>query len=260
MAKVKILGICGSPRRGGNTEILVKEALKAAEEIPGVESEFLALAEMKIEGGCRATYPCWRKPSLERPCMCYREDRDDINKILKAMMRADGIIIGAPSYWGGVPAQLKTVLDKSMAIEMGFHLRNKVGGAIAIAAERNGGQEATIDSIHRWFYIHDMIVCGVGPARPATSIGGHWGAMATQGFPYPVHSDQPGEKQAVLQDEIGLNAVRCLGKRVAELTKIVRAGLAQLPDQELAWPRGFVHSEVFDRAEREAAESLSGEE
>ena len=109
--------------------------------------------------------------------------------ILESMMLCDGMLIGAPSYWGGVPAQTKNLFDRSMAIEMGFHLRNKVGGGLTIAAERHGGHEGTVDEIHRWMFIHDMIVVGVGPERPKTSIGGHIGAMAVQGFPFPTHSD-----------------------------------------------------------------------
>jgi len=249
MGKVRILGLSGSIRHG-NTEILVNEALQAAAELPDVETEFLSLADLKVAGGCTARYTCWRKPSLEHPCRDYKEDRDDVNKILRAMIAADGIIVGVPVYWGSVPAQLKCVIDRSMAVEGGFRLRNKAGGALAVAAERHGGHELAIETLHRWFLIHDMIICGVGPGRPATSIGGHQGAMAVQGFPYPVHSDEPGEKEAVRQDPIGMGAAHFLGRRVAELAKIVKLGLISLPDTELGWPRGSVGSEVFDRAEQ----------
>jgi len=248
MSKVKIFGLSGSIRHG-NTEILVKEALKAAAELPNVETEYMALADLNIAGGCTARYTCWRKPSLEHPCRDYKEDRDDVNRILRAMVSADGIIVGVPVYWGSVPAQMKCVIDRSMSVEAGFLLRNKVGGGIAVAAERHGGHELAIETLHRWFLVHDMIICGVGPARPTTSIGGHQGAMAVQGFPYPVHSDEPGESEAVLQDDIGMGAARCLGRRVAELTKIVKAGLDSFSESELAWPKGRVGSEVFDRAE-----------
>ena len=61
MVKVKILGISGSPRHG-NTDILVKEALKAAEGLHEVDVEFISLADVKIDGGCKADYACWRKP------------------------------------------------------------------------------------------------------------------------------------------------------------------------------------------------------
>jgi multimeric flavodoxin WrbA len=248
---VRIFGLCGSIRHG-NTEILVKEALRAAAELPGVETEYMGLADLKIAGGCTARYTCWRRPSLEHPCRDYKEDKDDVNRILRAMVTADGIIVGVPVYWGSVPAQLKCIIDRSMAVEAGFLLRNKPGGAIAVAAERHGGHELAIETLHRWFLVHDMIVCGVGPARPATSIGGHQGAMALQGFPYPIHSDEPGEREAVLQDDIGMGAARFLGRRVAELARLIKAGLESVSESELAWPKGRIQSEVFDRAEEEA--------
>jgi multimeric flavodoxin WrbA len=246
--EVKILGLSGSIRHG-NTEILVQEALKAAAELPNVATDYLALADLKVAGGCTARYTCWRHPSVEHPCRDYKEDRDDVNRILRAMMAADGIVVGVPVYWGSIPAQFKCVIDRSMAVEGGFLLRNKVGGAIAVAAERHGGHELAIETLHRWFMIHDMIICGVGPERPATSLGGHQGAMAVQGFPYPVHSDQPGENEAVRQDPIGMGAAHFLGRRVAEMARIVKTGLEMVPQSHLAWPKGRVGSEVFDRAE-----------
>lgn len=133
-----------------------------------------------------------------------------------------------------------------MPVEIDFVLRNKVGGAIAIAAERHGGHEGAIGDIHKWFLIHDMIICGVGPERPKTSLGGHYGAMALQGFPYSVHSNEPTNNTAVLQDDIGLAASRFLGKRVAEMAKIVKSGLESVPDEKLGWPKGPVHWETLE--------------
>ncbi len=245
---VKILGFSGSIRHG-NTDIMVKRALEGAAALPGVETIFLSLADLELKWGCNASYGCWYKPRMISPCRCYSNKGDDCDMILETMMTVDGILMGAPSYWGGVPAQLKNLFDRSMSIEMGFHLRNKIGAGLAIAAERHGGHEGVVDEIHRWMFIHDMIVVGVGPERPKTSIGGHIGAMAVQGFPFPTHSDEPKNDQAVLQDEIGLNACFSVGKRVAETAKMVKLGLTQLPDAELGWGKGPVGSEVFDRSE-----------
>jgi len=233
---IKLLGISGSPRHG-NTEILVKEALKAAEELPDVETEFVSLADVRIDGGCKATYGCWKYFQRKKEAKCV-DYADDVNKVFEKIRKADGLIVGTPVYWGSVPAQFKALIDRSMSLEIAdFALRNKVGGAIAVAVEREGGHESAISTIHFWFFTHDMIVCGVGPERPPTSIGGLTGAMAVQGFPYPVHSLEPGERSAVKKDEIGMAASRFLGKRVAELTKIVKAGLQHVPNEELGWPK-----------------------
>jgi multimeric flavodoxin WrbA len=237
MVKVRILGIAGSPRHG-NTEIIVKEALKAAKELPDVETEFVSLADAKIEGGCKGEYACWKISKEElakRLCLTYK---DDLNSILRKMMDADGIIVGSPVYWGSVPAQLKNLIDRSMPLEIAnMALRNKVGGVLAVAVDRHGGHEGTVADILRWFILMDMIICGVGPEFEGRTPAG--GAMALQGFPKPVMSLQPGERSAVLQDKSGLTSVRYLGRRVTELAKIVKAGIAGIEEKELAWPKVF---------------------
>jgi multimeric flavodoxin WrbA len=118
-------------------------------------------------------------------------------------------------------------------------LRNKVGGAMAVAFNRNGGLEQTIFQIKHWMEMHDMITIGIGPERPATGIGNYWGAAGLQGYPNPVSAriDPKGVYEAVKQDYIGMKAANYLGKRVAELTKIVKAGL-RMVEGEICWPPG----------------------
>jgi len=235
--KVKILGISGSPRHG-NTDILVKESLKGAEELKDVKTEFISVKDKKIRGGCLSTYRCFEDPSWTEPCRDYKND--DVNEILLKMMEADGIIVGVPVYWGGLTAQLKNIVDRSMAIEpLGFPLRNKVGGAITVAYDRQGGQEGAIAELQRWFLTHDMIIVSVGPERPKESIGCYYGVAALQGWPTPVpYSENPkGSLTAVKQDIVGMRATRFLGKRVAEIAKVIKAGFAQV-EGETAWPSG----------------------
>lgn len=243
MRAIKIVGIAGSPRRG-NTELLVKEALKAAEGIGDVETEFITLVGKNIQP-CKADYRCTTEGTFDLPCPTM--SKDDVNDILKKLLDADGIIVGSPVYWGGVTAQLKALFDRSMAVEsLNKALRNKVGGAIAVAFDRNGGQETTILSIHWWMLIHDMIVVGAGPEIPETGMGGLLGGAAVQGFPYPKPSTTKEARSAAMEDKIGLNSVRSVGKRVAEMAKIVVAGLMEVPDGKLAWPKK-VKLELFDR-------------
>lgn len=239
MQEVTVLGIAGSPRRNGNTEYLIEEALKAAEEVPGVRTRFATLAGKRINP-CPADYLCFKQATFDLPCPTYKDD--DCNEILKMMLEADGIVVGCPVYYGGPTAQIKALFDRSMACEaLGFKLRNKVCGTISVAYDRNGGQESTVIDMIRWALTHDMIVVSVGPDRPGkTGIGSYYGAIVTQGFPYPVSSPTPEGHRAASQDEIGLCAVRGIGKRVAEVAKMVKASLAGLSDSELAWPRDLV--------------------
>jgi len=242
MSSVKIVGIAGSPRRG-NTELIVKEALKAAEKIGNVETEFITLVGKKIQA-CKADYKCVTDATFDLLCPTIPDD--DVNDILKKLIQADGILIGSPVYWGGVTAQIKALFDRSMAAEsLNKAFRNKVGGALTVAIERNGGQETTIQSIHCWMLIHDMIVVGSGPDQPKIGRGCFYGGTGVQGFPYPKGSTTKEGRSAVMEDEAGLFSIRGIGKRVAEMAKIVKAGFMEVPEEELGWPLK-VKMEMFD--------------
>jgi multimeric flavodoxin WrbA len=191
---MKIIGINGSPRNG-NTSFLIKEALKSAEE-EGVETEFISLADKEMNP-CLACDVC----KQEGKCIIM----DDINDILEKMEEADGIIIGSPVYFGGVSSQTKMLFDRSRPCRSGFKLKNKVGGAIAVGASRNGGQETTIRQIHDFMLIHSMIV--VGDKEPTAHYGG---------------TGVGGAVDACETDEHGINTARNLGKKVAEVVKLIK--------------------------------------
>lgn len=237
MVEVKILGLSGSPRKG-NTEILVKECLKGAAELPNVTTEFISLADLKIKGGCINCWSCVVNPSYENLCTGYK---DDCNEIFRRWMESDGIIIGTPVYYNGPTAQLKMVMDRTLALEtLGFPVRNKVAGVAVIGYDRHGGQEATIQEIHRWLLMLDMIIVGVGPERPYEGTGCYLGAAAVQGFPRPKFAPEEGEDKAILEDNVGLTSARFLGRRVAEVAKVLKKGFEVVPREELSWPSGAV--------------------
>ncbi|MDK2791007.1 MAG: hypothetical protein PWP15_1516 [Methanothermococcus sp.] len=192
---MKILGISGSPRGDGNTSFLVKEALKAAEE-EGFETEFVSLAGLEINP-CIACDAC----KQENECIIM----DDVNDILKKMEEADGVIIGSPVYFGGATAQTKMIIDRSRPLRAAHKLKNKVGGAISVGGARNGGQETTIRQIHDFYLIQSMIV--VGDSFPTA----HYGGTSAGG---PVGASK--------EDEVGITTSRNLGKRVAEVVKLIK--------------------------------------
>ncbi|MDO9097889.1 MAG: flavodoxin family protein [Candidatus Methanoperedens sp.] len=107
---MKILGISGSPRAKGNTDILVQEALRAASGM-GAKTEFIALSGKKIKPciGCGTCYTGNSKG------ICVIKD-DDIPRIYEAMKEADGIIVGSPVYFLSVTAQLKALFDRSVIL------------------------------------------------------------------------------------------------------------------------------------------------
>ncbi|MFZ2456882.1 MAG: flavodoxin family protein [Candidatus Altiarchaeia archaeon] len=189
---MKILGIAGSPRRNGNTEQLVKEALKVCDG-KGAETELISLSGKNILF-CDNCDAC---SGGKAPC----PKEDDVRQILDAMAAADAIIIGSPTYFGSVSGQLKTLFDRTMPLRRNnFRLSGKVGGAIAIGGSRNGGQENVIRDIQNWMMIHEMIV--VADKKTA-----HFGGIAI--------GRNPGD---ALMDETGVATVKNLGLRVYDIS------------------------------------------
>ncbi len=146
-----VIGISGSPKKGGNTEFLLDEALKVAAE-RGFLTERRLSSELKIDY-CRDCGEC----SKGKPC----PTEDDMAGVLDALEKADGIIVASPVYFGSVSAQLKAIFDRTIPMRrQGFKLKDKIGCAITVGGARNGGQEKAIETIHAWMHIHGMIVVG----------------------------------------------------------------------------------------------------
>ena len=99
---LQILGIVGSPRRGGNTDMLVEETLRGAKDA-GAMIEKVFLPELQI-GACRACQSCL---STGR---CVQ--RDDMPALLEKMERSDIWVLGSPVYWSSPSAQFKLFLDR----------------------------------------------------------------------------------------------------------------------------------------------------
>ena len=102
ISRKQVLGIVGSPRRGGNTEILVDEVLRGAEEA-GAMVEKVILTEQQI-GPCRACQSCWSTGK------CVQND--DMPALLAQMQRSQVWVLGTPVYWQGPTAQFKVFLDR----------------------------------------------------------------------------------------------------------------------------------------------------
>ncbi|MBM3148631.1 MAG: flavodoxin family protein [Chloroflexi bacterium] len=147
---MRILGICCSPRKGGNTEILVREALGAAREV-GCETELILIAEKDIApcdgcGSCLATAAC--------------KIKDDMQQVYDELERADGIIFGTPVYFINVSAQAKAVIDRTYAFLYSRKLRGKV--AAAVVASRRVGVGQVLSLLYSFFNVHRMVIAGGG--------------------------------------------------------------------------------------------------
>jgi multimeric flavodoxin WrbA len=103
----QVLGIVGSPRRGGNTEILVDEALRGAEEA-GAQVEKVILSKLDI-GPCRGCDAC------KKAGKCTQQD--DMHTLLEQMEHSQTWVLGTPVYWWGATAQFKAFLDRWYGVQ-----------------------------------------------------------------------------------------------------------------------------------------------
>jgi len=103
---MKVLGLFGSPRRGGNTEILLEEALKGAER-EGAEIERLYLSALTIT-------PCTECHGCDETGTCVI--LDEMHKIYPKLLEADIIVLASPIFFYGVTAWAKALIDRSQAL------------------------------------------------------------------------------------------------------------------------------------------------
>jgi len=188
---MKAVGIVGSPRPGGNTEILVSEALRVLRE-EGIETEMILLAGKSIKG-CDACQAC----SKTGECAVD----DDMEPIRQKMLAADAIIVGSPVYYSGATPETMALLHRVgySSRALGRPFERKVGGPIAVA--RRAGQNFALAEMMYFFLITGMIVPG----------STYWNMAFGR------------EKGEVLQDEEGLRTIRNFAQNVAWLLKKIKA-------------------------------------
>jgi multimeric flavodoxin WrbA len=150
---MKAIAINGSPRKGGNTEILLKKAL-APLAAAGWETEFIQLGGAPIRG-CQACYQCFEKKNAR----CSQKN-DLFNQCFEKMIACDAIILGSPTYFTDVSAEMKALLDRAglVALANGGLFRGKIGAAV-VAVRRGGGTHA-FDTINHMFLMSGAIVPG----------------------------------------------------------------------------------------------------
>ena len=121
---MKILGLCCSPRKGGNTETLLTEALEGARS-EGAEVELFSVHGKDIK-------PCDGCQTCVTTGICHISD--DVQDVFRKMIESDGIIFGTPIYFYTMTAQAKAIMDRTYSIRRPeFKLESKVGGIIAVA-------------------------------------------------------------------------------------------------------------------------------
>ncbi|MFC2052452.1 flavodoxin family protein [Chloroflexota bacterium] len=219
--RVQILGISGTPVKDGNCDKLVQASLQAAEEIDGVETEFITLADKEIAMCQHCQY-----------CIVNKTDckiKDDAQPIFEKMKQADGIIIGAPTWLRTVAPPILILLSRARSIMFRtYEFRNKVAGAITVSWFGRGMDMAALEILlieSRFMMI--PVVQGM-----ATSSAVAFGRRAE----YMEHG--------ALDDVGGMVSVRGVGYRVAEVARMIKyatdAGIVVPPEYQVTTSGGTI--------------------
>jgi multimeric flavodoxin WrbA len=109
---MKVLGIMGSPRRQGNTEILLDKALAGAKEA-GAEVEKVVISQLKISP-CLEIYDCLKDGN----CAI----KDDMQWLYEKLLEADHIIFASPIFFYSITSQAKAIVDRCQALWVRRHI------------------------------------------------------------------------------------------------------------------------------------------
>ena len=150
---MKAVAINGSPRKGGNTEILLKQVLVPLGQA-GWDTGFIQLGGKPIRG-CQACFQCFKKKNSR----CSQKD-DFFDDCMEKMVAADAIVLGSPTYFTDVSAEMKALIDRAgmVAVANGGLFRGKIGASV-VAVRRGGGTHA-FDTMNHLFLMSGAIVPG----------------------------------------------------------------------------------------------------
>lgn len=183
---MKVLLINGSPKENGNTFLALSEVAKTL-NAEGVDTEIISIGKKAVQG-CIACGMCGRTGK------CTFND-DLYNKVLRAVRDGiDGLVVGAPVYYGGPNGSLCALLDR-VFYSLGPELQFKPGASVVVC--RRGGASAAFDRLNKYFTILNM---------PIVS-SQYWNM---------VYGQTPGQ---AAQDEEGMQTMRTLGRNMAWMLK-----------------------------------------
>ncbi len=184
---MKIVAFNGSPRKDGNTTMLIGRLLEAVGQ-EGIETELVQLSEKPIRG-CIACYKCFE--NLDGRCAVKN---DAANEYIEKIMGAQGLVLGSPSYFQDVTAEMKAFIDRVgfVGLANGKMYKNKVGASLACF--RRSGAMHTIETMNHLFFSNDLVIAGrvLGLGK---------------------------EKGEVAADEEGMELAAVLGRRMAWIVK-----------------------------------------
>ncbi len=155
---MKIMCVVGSRRKKGNTSILTQEVLKPF-EAQGVENELIFLGDYDIAGcsgceGCRDSYKCLIN--------------DDMQKLYPALIKADALILGSPTYFYNISADMKAFIDRCYCLEVFDESDRSVWMGIS---EALGGKYAAVIAVCEQDNEEDMGFTVEAMVKPLEALG-----------------------------------------------------------------------------------------
>ncbi len=198
---MKVLGICGSPKKENSATLFALTKAMEAVEDNGVDTRLLVLCDYTFSG-CIDCGACRKKLD----CSIDDDFKHAIIPVLKNP-EIKGMIYASPVYFGGVTWLMKAFMDRSLPFRRnGFMFENRVAGILTVGKSRHGGQELAAMDLVKNCLIQGMIVV------PDCSPTSHFGGMLWSGTPNGIENDRMGIETAVN-----------LGKKVAEIVKTLAA-------------------------------------
>jgi multimeric flavodoxin WrbA len=191
---MKVLAFNGSPNKAGNTSHALRVVGRELTD-SGIEFEILHVGD-KLIRGCTACSSCGR--TQDEKCSITT---DDLNQWVQMAKQADGLLLGSPVHFAGIPGTMKSFLDRLFYVSSsnGGLFRQKVGAAV-VAVRRSGGS-STFDTLNHYLHYSEMVLAG----------SNYWNI---------IHGRIPGE---AAQDAEGNQTMRVLGRNMAWLLKMKEA-------------------------------------
>jgi len=150
---IKVVAFNGSPRKEGNTSILIHTVFDVL-NAQGIETEFIQIGNKTVHG-CTACGKC--REIADRKCHIKN---DLLNQCIEKMVDADGIILASPVYFADITSEMKALIDVAGYVTRGngHLLARKVGAGIVAA--RRAGEIHALNSMNNFFLINQMIIPG----------------------------------------------------------------------------------------------------
>ncbi len=138
---MKLLAVMGSPRKNGNTDILLSRIVDGA-QAAGAEAEIVRLGELSIRE-CDGCHACWRGRD------CSKDD--DMRRLYPKIMAADALVLGTPVYWYGPTALMKAFIDRFVYFNSEVNRARIRGKKAAVAIVLEEDRQATWQPVVDFF-------------------------------------------------------------------------------------------------------------